>query len=246
MRHLTDRIAFGSSEIEYHIGRTSRRRTIAITVNPDATVSVVAPSGTRRARIAATVTKKAKWILKQKDWFSRNAKVYHRRLVSGESLYHLGRQYQLKIVLLAGHKVEPHVMLTRGTLLVTIPRRWAASRRRSDVRATLIDWYSRRAESYLAPLVRRYAEHMAVDFASIQVRNMRTRWGSGGVSGRLRFNWRILMAPRRLIEYVVAHELCHVRHSDHSQAFWRLLSQVMPDYERRRNELEVNGLKYDF
>ena len=246
MTYRTDKVVFGSSEIAYHIDRTNRRRTIAITVNPDTTVNVVAPSGTRRKQIANAVTKKAKWILRQKDWFSRNAKVYRRRLVSGESLYFLGRQYQLKVVLLAGQKVEPHVTLTRGTLLVTIPRRWAASRRRNDVRSALIDWYSRRAESYLAPLVERYAEHLAVDYASIQVRDMRTRWGSGGVSGRLRFNWRILMAPRRLIEYVVAHELCHVRHSDHSQAFWRLLSQIMPDYDRRRHELEVTGLKYDF
>ncbi|MCE5268043.1 MAG: M48 family metallopeptidase [Planctomycetaceae bacterium] len=246
MRHHTDRIAFGSSEIVYRIDRTSRRRTIAITVNPDASVNVVAPSGTRSSRIATTVGKKAEWILKQKDWFSRNARVYRRRLVSGESLLHLGRQYQLKVVLLAGQKAIPHVTLTHGTLMVTLPRRWAASRRRSDIRSALIEWYSKRAESYLAPLIQRYADHLAVKYTSIQIRNMRTRWGSGGVSGRLRFNWRILMAPRRLIEYIVAHELCHIRYSDHSQAFWRLLSQVMPDHERRRNELEINGLKYDF
>jgi len=246
MRHHTDKIVFGSSEIVYRIDRTSRRQTISITVNPDTSVNVVAPSGTRSSRIADTVTKKAKWILKQKDWFSRNAKVYRRRLVSGESLFHLGRQYQLKVVLLAGQKVAPHVALTRGTLIVTLPRRWAASRRRNDIRSALIEWYSKRAESYLAPLIQRYADHLAAEYTSIQIRNMRTRWGSGGVSGRLRFNWRILMAPRRLIEYIVAHELCHIRHSNHSQAFWRLLSQIMPDYKRRRNELEINGLKYDF
>jgi predicted metal-dependent hydrolase len=246
MRHQTDKISFGSSEIEYRIDRTNRRRTIAITVHPDATVIVVAPSGTRRSCIAKTVTKKAEWILKQKDWFSRHAKTYRRRLVSGESLFHLGRQYQLKVVLLAGRKVTPRVTLTQGTLLVTIPRRWAASRRYNDIRSALIEWYSKRAESYLATLVDRYADHLAVKYASIQIRDMRTRWGSGGISGRLRFNWRVLMAPRRLIEYIVAHELCHIRYSDHSQSFWRLLSQIMPDYEKRKNELEIKGLKYDF
>jgi len=145
---------------------------------------------------------------------------------------------------MAGREVTPKVVLTRGTLVVMIPRRWAQSRRHAAIRAALVEWYRTHAEAYLAPLVQRYADRLAVKFTSIRVRDMRTRWGSGGTSGRLRFNWRILMAPRRLVEYLVAHELCHIQCADHSQAFWRLFAKVMPDYERRRIELETNGPRY--
>lgn len=244
MRHRLDKIIFGNSEIVYCIDRTNRRRTIAITVKPDASVNVVAPKGTRCSRIASVVTEKAKWIIKQKDWFTRNGKTLPRRLVSGESLFYLGRQYQLKVFLLAGRHVVPNVMLTRGTLIVTIPRRWSEARRRSAVCMALIDWYSDHAKTYLIQLVNNFADRLSVKHTSIRIRDMQKRWGSGGTSGRLRFNWRIMMAPKRLVEYVVAHELCHIQYSDHSQAFWRLLSRVMPDYIRRRTELEVSGLKY--
>ena len=69
--------------------------------------------------------------------------------------------------------------------------------------------------------------------------------GQLGADGRVSFNWRIIMAPKRLVEYVVAHELCHLKYNDHSRDFWRLLERAMPDYERRRAELAVVGPKFD-
>jgi predicted metal-dependent hydrolase len=245
MRYRIDKIVFGDSDILYQVNRTNRRQTIAITVKPDTSVNVAAPKGTRRLRIATAVTEKAKWILKQKDWFARNGKAKSHRMVSGESILYLGRQYQLKVFLLAGRHVVPNVMLARGKLIVTIPRHWSEYRQRSTVRSALIKWYSAQAKSYMVSLVQRYADRLAVQYTSIHVCDMQKRWGSGGTSGRLRFNWRIMMAPRRLIEYVIAHELCHIQYNDHSQAFWRYLSRVIPDYIRRRTELEFNGLKYD-
>ncbi len=86
---------------------------------------------------------------------------------------------------------------------------------------------------------------MGVTAKSVEVREMKTRWGSGGPGGRLRFNWRIVMAPKRLLEYVVAHELCHIRYHDHSREFWRLLGRVMPDYKQRQQELERLGPSLD-
>lgn len=70
--------------------------------------------------------------------------------------------------------------------------------------------------------------------------------GSGGTSGRQRFNWRIIMASRRLVEYVVDHELCYLKHDQHSPAFWRMLATVMPNYEQRRMELVHLGPRLDF
>ena len=88
------------------------------------------------------------------------------------------------------------------------------------------------------------ASRLGLSYVTIGIREMKKRWGSGGQSGRLTFDWRIMMAPRRLVEYVVAHELCHLKYNDHSRDFWRLLERVMPDHERRRTELAINGPRY--
>ena len=89
------------------------------------------------------------------------------------------------------------------------------------------------------------APRLGVQYQSVRILEMKTRWGSGGPDGQLRFNWRIVMAPRALVEYVVAHELCHLRHSTHSPAFWRLLAQFMPDHEDRRQRLAILGPTFD-
>lgn len=246
MKRDTDSVTFGGSRIVYRIERTARRKTLAITVDPDASVTVSVPKGTRRSRIAKTVGKKAEWILKQQDRFSRNRMVRRRRLVSGESLLYLGRQHQLKVISVSATHVTPRATMTRGSFRVAVSRRLSSIHRREAVCAAMVQWYREHASTYLETVVEQFARKLGVRYESLQVREMKTRWGSGGPRGQLRFNWRVILAPRRLIEYVVAHELCHVRHHDHSREFWRLLGRVLPDYERRRLELELVGAKFEF
>lgn len=93
----------------------------------------------------------------------------------------------------------------------------------------------------LASCIEKYANQIGVTPASVQLREMKSRWGSASADGRLRFNWRIVMAPKQLFEYVVAHELCHLNHPSHSKKFWRLLASAMPDHASRRLQLESIG-----
>ena len=136
--------------------------------------------------------------------------------------------------------------MSRGRFVVPVARRWVAKRRRSAVQAALAAWYRKHADVQIRSAVDRFSARLCVAVAGVEVREMKTRWGSGGTDGRLRFNWRIVMAPKRLLEYVVAHELCHIRYHDHSREFWRLLNRVMPDYEQRRSDLERLGPILDF
>ena len=245
MSRNVDKVTFGGAEIAYLIERTTRRKTIAITVNPDTSVNVAVPKGTRRTRISEAVLKKSEWILQQQDRFARNRTPVLKKLVSGESLLYLGRQYQLKVVRRPGRLRTPQASMTRGSIVVTVPKSWSTPRRHDATRQALIEWYRIHAQSYIAALTARTAKRLGVPFESVHVREMKTRWGSGGPSGMLRFNWRIIMAPTRLVEYVVAHELCHVVHGDHSRSFWRLLNRLLPDCEKRRMELELTGPKFD-
>ncbi len=237
----TYRIDFGGTRIAYSIQRTSRRKTIAITVCPDKSVTVAVPKGTRQTIVAKKVHQKAEWIVRQQERLRRNGRQSTKTFASGESFRYLGRQYQLKIELQSTAPPIPRASMFRGRLVVPVARRWGAERRRTAIRDALVDWYREHADVQIRSAVDRFASRLGVTLTGVELREMKTRWGSGGTNGRLRFNWRIVMAPKRLLEYVVAHELCHIRYHDHSREFWRLLGRVMPDYEQRRQELEQLG-----
>jgi predicted metal-dependent hydrolase len=110
-----------------------------------------------------------------------------------------------------------------------------------QARNWLIQWYRERARQRLDARVPIWAERVGVYPVSVLVRAQRTRWGSADARGNLRFNWRIVQASTRLFDYVVAHELVHLLHPDHTRDFWATLGRLMPDYETRREKLRVIG-----
>jgi len=245
MRTQVDQILFGSTPIHYRILRSGHRGTIAITVNPDASVQVVAPKGLRRLKISEVVRSKAAWILSRQERARRQHRSFPRQFVSGEAIYYLGRQYRLKVLTVEQAKSGERVVCSPGEFLVSVGASLSCDERARQVREAMLRWLKRRASDRLPEIVRAYATKLGVSVEGVQIRELKKRWGSGGPAGQLRFNWRIIMAPRRLVEYVVAHELCHLRHNDHSRDFWKLLGRVMPDFELRRSELERIGPKLD-
>ena len=102
-------------------------------------------------------------------------------------------------------------------------------------------YYRARAKSYIPNRVARYAKLMDVEYGKIVIRNQKTRWGSRSSSGTLSFNWRLMLAPKEVLDYVVVHELCHIKQMNHSQAFWDEVKKVMPDYQMYRKWLKDNG-----
>ncbi len=238
-------IEFGSTRIAFAIHRSAKRSTVAVTVHPNTAVSVVAPTGTRRIKINELVSGKAEWILRQQEYFRQHHNGYAKQFVSGESFFYLGRQHTLKVKRPRGDTTGLDVQLLQGQLRVTVPKSVYLDDQADQVRQRLMGWYRRQARARIPAIANRYAKALGFRVGVVQIRDMKKRWGSADQEGRLAFNWRIIMAPRRLVEYVVAHELCHLKHHDHSKAFWKLLERIMPDYERRRMELAVHGPKYD-
>ena len=239
-------IQFGDTRIEYSIVRRATRTTTAITVHPDRSIEVVAPKGMRKKEVADFVRSKAVWVIKQQAHFARLRVPQEKQFVNGESFQYLGRQYRFKMRIVTGSNVTSKVCLKAGTFFVDMPKRWSVTKRKQAARELLVDWFKEHAKSRLAERARIYARQLGVPAPRTFVRDQQKRWGSCNKKKELRFNWRIIMAPMPLVDYVAAHELCHLFYYDHSPEFWSLLRKILPDFEKRRGQLEKDGIRYRF
>ncbi|HTT79773.1 MAG TPA: SprT family zinc-dependent metalloprotease [Stellaceae bacterium] len=225
---------YGSAIIEYSLA-FSARRSLAISVLPDGAVAVTAPVDADPCEVDERVKRRARWILRQQRRFAEfRPRTPSRRFVGGETHRYLGRQYRLK--------VEPadadRVVLRAGRLVV-------ATRFPEDpdwTRTLVRRWMRERAHRVLQERFHLVAGPLAaalkIKMPPLRICPMQKRWGSHTPSGRVILNDALIAAPRDCIDYVVAHELCHVVEPNHSPGFLRLLRRFIPDWQRRKELLE--------
>lgn len=226
-------LAYGPETIRYQVQWVSTRRTLGIEVHPDQSVVVRAPLGCADDVISARVKKRAAWISRQITDFQRySPRTPQRQYLSGETHLYLGRQYRLKVI--AGEPAS--VRMNRGQLMVTVPGAADPDRVRMLLRRWYLDHARQVFDEVLEQCLPRFKGHQR---PRLIVRAMQSRWGSLSQAGSMTLNANLVRAPRACIEYVVAHELCHLKHRDHDAGFYRLLGQVMPDWETRKVRLET-------
>jgi predicted metal-dependent hydrolase len=189
----------------------------------------------------AKLREKAEWITTRVKRISSVSPERPREFVTGETCLYLGRQYRLRV----SPGAPRSLMLSRGWLEVAHPPDLESDERASYIRAALTDWYIARARERLPKLAATWAKRFGEPFERVMVASQAKRWGSCA-GGSLRFNWRIVQAPRALVDYVVAHEVVHLRHPDHSAAFWSDLGRLLPDYEARRERLRTMGRELEW
>lgn len=227
-------VTYGKEEIRFSV-LFSGRKTLGIEVYPDSNVLVKAPVGTDPADIRNRVSRRVRWILRQQQYFRQfNPRTPSRQFVGGETHLYLGRQFRLKI----GSGERDCVKLTRGFLNVQLKGAVSSDK----VKALLEQWYAAKAAVRFAENLDRcwpYFERLDLVKPRLQLRRMRSRWGSLSKSGTLTLNTELIRAPKECIDYVITHELCHLRFHDHSTDFYRLLEKVMPDWEKRKHKLEL-------
>lgn len=227
------RVQFGTSTIEYEM-IFSDRKTLAIHVYPDGSIVVDAPEGSELETIEQRVLKRASWILRQQREFESYASPnpLPRRYVSGESYRYLGRQYRLKLI----EDAVERVILSRGYITVRIPD----SSDKQHIGELLDAWYLSHAKRVFAERLKvcyPRVEGLGIPYPDLAIRDMKARWGSCSAKGRITLNGRLIQVPKDLIDYVILHELCHLKEYDHSPTFYALLERVLPDWEERRQKL---------
>lgn len=224
---------YGKSAIHYELLMTTRK-SLEIAVYPDKSIVVKAPVNTPIEKVYARVRKRARWIKKQLAYFSQfEPRTPPRKYVGGESHLYLGRQYRLKILTSS----RDQVLLKNGYFYVHCVRRDS-----TYVRKLLEAWYRRRAFVHLT----RIADGCWAAFnkdnytkPKLKIQRLKRRWGSLSLRGQLTLNVDLIKTPRECIEYVITHELCHLKHHNHGIEFYKLLDRKMPDWPRRKHKLEM-------
>lgn len=226
-------VYFGSAVVRFSLVFRQRKH-IGITVKPDLEVVVAAPEGTPVDVVRERVQRRAPWILRQLDQFERfRPWPAPRQYLSGETHSYLGRQYRLKVV--PGQ--TPSVKLLGRYLTVET----AGTVDTGEVRRLVEEWYRVHARAMFKRRMELCREAFP-EFAGLDppllVRRLKTRWGSCSKTGRILLNTELVKTPVECIDYVIAHEMCHLKVRDHSAEFYRLLSACVPDWQRRKERLE--------
>ena len=233
-----DSIRFGDTTIEYNVRRSDRRKkTVQVTLDGGG-VQVAAPMDMPADDLQTLVRRRAPWILNHAT--DELLTIAPKRFVSGETLPYLGRN--VRMVFEAADVRTLEVRFDHWRFSIKVPRDLSEVERYESVRPAIVGWYREKAAVRLSAGIKKWLPRFGGgDIPSVLVRDQRQRWGSCAPDGTLRFNWRVMMLEPALVDYVVVHELAHLTVRNHSDDYWKLVAQVIPDAQERRHKLREIG-----
>jgi len=212
----------------------SGRKTISIYVEPDGNVLIRAPKKISEKQINAFVDLKRYWIYKSIAEFEElNKTKVNRQIINGEGYLFMGKSYRLKI---NGNNKDP-LSLDHGYFILNEDKM-------DKARQCFIDFYREHGKDYISQRVKYFKKRLGVEPDDVRVMDLKTRWASRGKKN-LNFNWKVMLAPMSIIDYVVVHELAHYLKEDHSPAFWEIVESIMLDYQEKKEWLRLNGANLD-
>jgi len=241
-------ITYNSEIIQVHIIR-SKRKTVCLSVNNDGSVTVKAPRlYPTEKEIANFVTKKAEWIIKQRErQQEREDMKLVRRFETDYSFPYLGEE---RLVEMQSAK-KTSIIYEDGKIIIKTPfyesfvADYEAPENEEKIEKLQNDlkkWYKKQAYAYVSKRVDYYKDIIGVTVTRVSIKSRKSQWGSCDSNGNLTFSWRLVMAKPEAIDYVVVHELCHRKYMDHSWDFWNQVQKYMPDYKKQKQWLEENSV----
>ncbi len=217
-------------DIEFRL-KKSARKTTSIYIERDGTITVLAPEPYDMGEIEQILEAKRSWIYRSlAEWEDLNRTRVEREFVNGEGFPYLGSTYRLQIAKNATRDLtlkNGYFILKHSTL--------------ADARSKFIDFYKEKAKQRLPKLVDENAEKMGLSPSAIRVLDLKNRWASCSSDRTLNFHWRCMMTPLSALEYIVVHELAHLRYSNHTPDFWNAVEKILPDYQQAKGWLRLYG-----
>ena len=232
-------LRIGAIAIPYRLRRSRRASRLRITVRADG-VDVVAPVRAGQAEIAEFVARHGDWV-ESKVSALRHALAAHpgpQRLAAGGKIPFRGSPVELRIATCPGARVA---VGWRDGFEVRVPERLSDGEREAVIEAALCHWLKREARQDAERWILRHGPRHGLVPRALKIKEQKQLWGSCSTRGAVNLNWRLILAPEAVFEYVVVHELCHLRVRNHQKEFWHLVGHVLPDYEPQRRWLRANG-----
>ncbi len=227
-------------DIEYQLLPGTDRQTTDIVIERSGVITVRPPLRMRPEQVDDTVLSKRMWIYRNlAEWRDLNATRVTREWVSGESFLYLGSNYRLQLV----QKQDEPLKLKDGRFCLL--RSVVENGGNESTHLVFEAFYKEKGLPRLKKRVMHLAAKVGVLPGEVQIKDLGYRWASCLKNGDLHFHWKCLMAPLTVIDYIIVHELCHLHHRDHSDAFWNEVDKVLPDYRERKGWLRVRGAELD-
>jgi predicted metal-dependent hydrolase len=238
----SERLAeIGGRRVPFVVRTSARARHLRLVIRPTSGLEVVVPRGTASGRIDQVLREKARWITTTLDRVAREAATSAPvPLEDGQTLPFAGVRIRLSIAL-GAPAGRIRARLHGETLALTV-----ADTGQETLRTALETWYRHQAKEVLATRIALYNRSYGFQVGRVAIKEQKSRWGSCSRQGNLNFNWRLLLAPLSVLDYVVVHELCHLKELNHSSRFWRLVARVCPDYAAQRRWLRLHGRELRF
>ncbi len=219
----------------YTVKRSERARTWRLEVGAGTGLCIIVPQAFDARRIPAILQARRRWILKTLDWAATQPPpLAHDGYAHGQTLPYRGQPHALNIREQSARPIS--VTRVDHTLVVSVRRRDGTL-----IRRALRRWYTQQATAVISQRAADLATRLKLCYRQITIGDQRTRWGSCSRSGRLRFNWRLVLMPPAILDYVIIHELTHLKALNHSKHFWRLVAAACPDYHTHRTWLRKHG-----
>ena len=206
----------------------SNRKTLSISVDCFARLIVRAPRNYSEERIFSFLKEKEAWIFKQIEKMQGAGMRLPPENLDGYTFLLLGKTCEIRLT------NERYIRFDSENNVLCLPEK--------NARKRLVSWLKENAKRIFTQTSLETAKRMGVSFQGVEISSARTRWGSCSQENAIRYSFRLLYAPKEVIEYVVVHELAHVKHKNHSPAFWREVGNYVPDYKTRRKWLKERGI----
>lgn len=221
-----------------------KRKKIILSIDPSGFVKLKAPRGTEEARLVQAIEDKAPWILEQLARIQQKSGIFEqpqeKRFMEGESFLYLGQAYPIEIQETPG--LEKSKVSFNGKVLSIA----VATADEAAIRAALLKFYNRECRQLILKRIAYYQSQFKVKPSSVEIKDTPSKWGLCSSDRKIVFNWKLIMAPLEVLDYVVVHEMCHLVHMNHDRSFWRLVGKILPDHETRTQWLARNGAEMSF
>ncbi|MDH5596628.1 MAG: M48 family metallopeptidase [Candidatus Peregrinibacteria bacterium] len=234
-------LIINQQKIPYELRRSARAKRLRLQIESDKPLLVVvAPKYAMEFQIKGFLKRQETWI--EKNWTKVAKKAAgrpKRQGADGDVYFYFGEPLQLKLIPSLSWK--PAVKVRGRQMEIALHKAISETEGKKAIKKGVAEFYKAKAAEVIHDRLQFFNEYYGLEYRQVTFRNQKTRWGSCSSNRNLNFNWRLIMAPIEVIDYVVVHELCHLRYMNHSAAFWRLVGEKITDHKERKKWLKENS-----